>query len=142
MAMLRGTNVSPTVVEDPLERVSIQRQGTKVQKGALEKRLQEWEALKNTKLYHILEELTDPMIYHLVVELAKPVMEYPESTPLDKIKEHQAECRGELRVWQTIKYGPGSLRVQLDQLDELEKAEEERRKGPSESVKKKLQEYA
>jgi len=34
------------------------------------------------------------------------------------------------------------LRVQLDQLDELEKKEEERRKGPSEGVKKKLSEYA
>lgn len=142
MSVLKGTNMNPAVVDDPVGRVSIQKQGTKMQKDALEKRLQEWTALTNTKLYHILMELCDPMIRHVGLEISRPITEYPVDMPLDKIMEIKAECRGALQVWQDIKYAPGSLRVQLDQLDELEKKEEERRKGPSELVKKKLSEYA
>jgi len=142
MGTLRETLSNPTVVEDTVERVSIQRQGVQAQKAALEKQLQEWEALKNTKLYHILGGLVDPMIFHLGAELAKTVLDYPDEMSLDKITEYRAECRGELRVWQSIKYGPGSLKTQLNQLDELEKREEERRKGPSEEVKNKLSNYA
>lgn len=142
MASLKGTDKSPAVVESPIDRVSIQKQGTKVQKDALAKRLQEWTALKNTKLYHVLTELADPMIFSLGLEIVRPVMEYPADLPLDKIRELKAECRGELRVWHMIKYGPGSLRAQLDQLDELEEREGKRKGEVSEDIKKKLANYA
>ena len=142
MTALAGTNVSPSIVHDPIERVSIAKQGTKVQKDAVERKLQEWEALKNTKLYHILTDLADPMIFHLTAEVMRPIMEYPESMSVDRIMEHKAECRGEVRAWTTIKFGPGILREQLDQLEALEKKEEERRAGPSEEEKKRLSNYA
>ena len=76
MTVLRGDNVGPEILNSKLAQLDIMSSRRKAAKESLERELQEWEALKGTKLYHILNDLCGPRIAQLQSELAKSILDY------------------------------------------------------------------
>jgi hypothetical protein len=134
---LKGSNVNPSVVEDSFERVEIRKEGVEYEIKALSDRLSHWRAFKSSRVFNLASELADPMIFHLNCELAKSATEFPD-LPLDKVEEYRAECRGELRAWHVLKYGPDLWERRLKELEKLLDSEQktDKKKIPQRLVEK------
>ena len=140
MPSLKGTEISPSLRDSPLDRLDIRQDKRKLARESLEKALMEWEALKNTPHHHVLTELAEPKVAHYRNEICKGILDFP-GWPSDVVKEYQAECRGALREWLAIRDQPGMLKRQLDDLDKQEEDEKEVVKGPDVATKNKLKRF-
>lgn len=119
MPTLKSSIRSPSVVED---KIAVKESSTKkANADAVRSALARWEVFKKTRTYTVTSELVDPKIRNLTnllklsrVEVKKR-LELPLATDMD-IAEFYAEVRGELKMWEVLKYEPWRLELQLKEL--------------------------
>lgn len=128
MGTVRSSHINPAVFDSPIDRVDISKSRRKDAKALLETELSNWEDLKRTGLYAIVERLAGPKIAHYRNEVSKSIMDFP-GWPVEVVERYQAECRGAMREWLMIRDKPGALKQQLEDIDREESKREKQEAG-------------
>lgn len=124
MATLRNSNVSPIGQDELLaDMVKLKEQGSQIDKSVLEKSFEVWDNFRKSPTgqkdkaemeLRKLNELLGQSLGDMLVSSGLPV---------EVLQEKRAEWRGQRRVWLLILNEPERLKVQLEQLEDLEEPE-------------------
>lgn len=116
MPVLRGSQINPSLLDSPLDQVETGEKFSRKQKRVLEEMLHKWREFESTEMGQMCAELADPMIAKCRYFLSLSAADVGYS--IDVLNEMRAECRGELRVWETIKRDPDKLKRLLQEMEE------------------------
>jgi len=126
MLNLPGTNNDPGLVESPFDAFveQVNQESYNAEKEALQDRLQRWTDLQKTEYWTAINRLVAPIMAHLDYLLSQSpqhlfMQKYITSADQSEAACFYAECRGQKRVWQTLKNEPQYIVEKLNELDKL-----------------------
>jgi len=147
MPVLGGTNVDPRAVNSTIDRESLFKEGGKKAANSMREELAKWSSFEGTRTGQIVCSLVDPMIGHLRGVLAESTVDLMKKIGVpskDAVDEYRAECRGALKVWESILYRSQTLEGRLDDIKKFESDEEDRvakKRSGDDKVPEEVEEY-
>jgi len=97
--------------------------------NALREELAEWSSFENSRTGQIVCRMAKPKIDNfnsILGESTVDLMKKLQVLSKEAVDEYRAECRGALKVWESILYRSRTLEERLNDINKFEKSEEER----------------
>jgi len=115
MSVLKNTHLNPEIVKSKFAQKDVNAEGKKQLIGELNEALRKWAEFSRTEESILVSQLADPEISYLNYKLgmaSSEILRMPNVAP-EFVDDLRAEWRGELRVWNRLKYGKHQLEDRL-----------------------------
>lgn len=123
--MLRGSNVSPSILQSPFDVVKKKDEEIFIHRGNVQDQYDRYRKYLDTEMGQVVSALVDPMIAQCDRALSMTSVEL--GMDVSQTQEYQATIKGEKRVWLRLKLEPERLRKRLEELKDLGVIQDEKK---------------